>query len=139
MKPSNDFSPSSRTFTPGAPAVTQVESRVVAAWRDAAQDLGIQFTSPFVAELDGTRVELLGLVHQFGRRVGTVISVIDEPSASVTFPADEDYYASQLSSRYAEYDRQYFIDTLDDWQFFGEDSERPSWYSGKPWSRVDEI
>jgi len=24
-------------------------------------------------------------------------------------------------------------DMLDDWQFFGPDSERPSWYSGTPW------
>jgi hypothetical protein len=114
--------------------VTQVETKVAAAWREAARDLGIQFTSPFVAERGGTRVEVLGLVRQFGRRVGTIISVIDQPFSSIALSADEDYYVSQLSSKYAEYDRQYFIDTLNDWQFFGPDSEKPSWYTGKPWS-----
>jgi hypothetical protein len=114
--------------------VTQVEAKVVAAWREAARDLGIQFTAPFSVERDARRFDTLGLVHHFGRRIGTIISVIDEPSSLTRFPAADDYYSSQLSASYTRYDRQFFIDTLDDWQFFGEDSERPSWYSGKPWS-----
>jgi len=83
---------------------------------------------------DGRRFDTLGLVHHFGRRIGTIISVVDEPSSLTRYPADDDYYVSQLSHTYTRYDRQFFIDTLDDWQFFGEDSERPSWYSGNPWS-----
>jgi hypothetical protein len=114
--------------------VTQVEAKVAAAWRAAAEDLGIQFTTPFAVERNGRQIETLGLVHQFGRRIGTIISVIDEPSSLTKHPADDDYYSSQLSDSYTRYERQFFIDTLNDWQFFGPDSRKPSWYTGKPWS-----
>jgi len=108
---------------------------VVGAWRQAAHDLGVRFSAPFIFTCaDGKRVECLGLVHQFGRRVGTVISVLGQPSASAAPPVDPDYFTSTLGTGYGEYQRQWFIDTLDDWQFFGPDSERPSWYTGKSWT-----
>lgn len=44
------------------------------------------------------------------------------------------YYGSNLSPSYRQYDRQSFIDTLNDWQRFGENALRPLWYTGKPWS-----
>lgn len=114
--------------------MTGIEARVVAAWKEAAADLGIRFTSPFViAAADGRCREHLGLVHQFGRRLGTLISVLDEPSERIERPPDEDYYRSILGSGYGQYKRQLFIDTLDDWQFFGPENERPEWYSGKSW------
>jgi hypothetical protein len=112
--------------------MTDTEAKVVAAWQEAAADLGIQFTSPFlVTSSDGRRHEYLGLVHQFGRRTGTLISVLHEPSEHAPYPAGEDYYWSTLGSGYGRYERQSFIDTVDDWQFFGSESERPEWYTGK--------
>jgi hypothetical protein len=114
--------------------VTEVESSVVAAWRTAAEDLGIHFTSPFHVEWEGQQIEALGLVHAFGRRIGTIISVLHQPSSRVRHRAADDYYHSQLSDSYAQYRRQFFIDTLDDWKFFGPEAERPSWYGGKNWS-----
>jgi hypothetical protein len=115
--------------------MTDTEARVVEAWHQAAADLGIKFTSPFVLTLrDGRRFEYLGIVHQFGRRVGTVISVLKEPSAVAWFGDDDDYFTSVLGSGYGRYERQLFIDTLDDWQFFGSEAERPAWYSGKSWT-----
>ena len=119
-------------------AMTPIEAKVVAAWREASKDLGIRFTSPFPFERDGKTFEALGLVREFGRRIGTVISVIDEPSSSVGRPRSEDYLVSQLSDSYARYDRRFFINTLDDWQLFGPDSEKPAWYSGSPWSKPRE-
>jgi hypothetical protein len=114
--------------------VTEIESSVIAAWREAAEDLGIRFTSPLHIEHEGRQIEALGLVHGFGGRIGTIISVRRQPSSNFQHPKDEDYYHSQLSDTYARYDRQYFIDTLDDWKFFGPDAERPLWYNGKNWS-----
>jgi len=90
-------------------AMTPIEAKVVAAWREASKDLGIRFTSPFPFERDGKTFEALGLVREFGRRIGTVISVIDEPSSSVRQPRSEDYLVSQLSDSYARYDRRFFI------------------------------
>ena len=115
--------------------MTKVESRVVAAWREAASDLGVEFTSPFMMTgSDGQRYEYLGLVHRFGRRLGTIISVLHQPSSKPGLQGNDDYTTSMLSESYVRYDRQLFIDTLDDWTFFGPDSERPSWYTGKSWS-----
>jgi hypothetical protein len=114
--------------------MTDTETKVIAAWKKAAADLGIQFTSPFIATLaDGSTHEHLGLVHRFGRRVGTLIRVLHEPSEKSPHPAGDDYYFSILAPDYGHYERQLFIDTLDDWQFFGPDAERPEWYSGKVW------
>jgi hypothetical protein len=112
--------------------MTDTEAKVVAAWKQAEADLGIQFTSPFNApSADGSTQEHLGLVHRFGRRLGTLIRVLHEPSEKSPHPAGEDYYFSILAPGYGLYERQLFIDTLDDWQFFGPDCERPAWYSGK--------
>lgn len=113
--------------------MTDTEAKVVAAWKEAAADLGIQFSSPFVITSNSRSHEYLGLVHGFGRRVGTLIRVLHEPSERVPHPQGDDYYWSALGAGYGRYDRQYFIDTLDDWQFFGPESERPDWYTGKIW------
>lgn len=112
--------------------MTDTEAKVVAAWRQAAADLGIQFTSPIVLTLpDGSSHQYLGLVHQFGQRMGAVISVADQPSTRLPNPQGNDYFWSILFvPAYINYERQHFIDTLNDWQFFGSDADRPSWYSG---------
>ena len=116
--------------------MTEVESRVVEAWREAARDLGIRFTAPFtLTSAEGKQFDCLGLVHHFGRQGGTLISVIGEPSSKTPVPAGEEYFRSQLAEGYGEYRRQSFIDTLDDWQFFGPESERPAWYKGKYWGQ----
>lgn len=116
--------------------MTEIESKVVEAWQQAAKDLGIQFTSPFTVSIQDTRIESIGFVHHFGRRFGTIISVLNQPSSlahSVGKWQNEDYFLSVLGPSYGRYVRQEFIDTLDDWQFFGPDLERPAWYTGKPW------
>jgi hypothetical protein len=119
--------------------MTEIESRVVEAWRKAAKDLGIRFSSPFTVTTHGRQIECIGFVHHFGRHVGTIISVLEQPSSLVDLVVskkqDEDYFISVLAEGYGDYDRQSFIETLDDWQFFGPDSERPAWYTGKYWGQ----
>jgi hypothetical protein len=120
--------------------MTEKENQVVAAWKQAAVDLDIQFTSPFTISLpDGTRLECLGLVHRFGRRMGTVIAVIGEPSEPTDPLTTDDYFWSILGESYCEFDRQLFMDTLDDWKFFGPESERPAWYSGRVWGQASDV
>lgn len=56
--------------------MTELESKVVAAWREAATDLGFAFTAPFIGKTSSDKpVEALGLIYQFGRRIGTLISL----------------------------------------------------------------
>jgi hypothetical protein len=114
--------------------ISRTEAKVVQAWHHAAVDLKIRFTSPFSGTTAaGVPFTALGLVHQFGRRVGTLIQVGGEPSADLEYPADDDYTWSCLGRTcYARYDRKAWIEMLNDWQFLGPDSERPSWYTGEP-------
>jgi hypothetical protein len=112
--------------------VTDTEARVVEAWNEAAADLGIRFVSPYVARsTSGLSHEYLGLVQKFGGRNGMLVRVMGEPSEDSPDPIGDGYYWSILSSSYTRYDRQLFIDTLDDWKYFGPESERPEWYTGK--------
>ena len=118
--------------------MTEIESKAVEAWRHAADDLGIRFSSPFSVITRDGRMDCIGFVHHFGRRVGTIISVLDQPSSLANLVCkwqDEDHYISVLAAGYGKYERQHFIDTLDDWQFLGPDSARPSWYKGKYWGQ----
>lgn len=95
--------------------MTSTEAKVVGAWREAAATLGVRFTTPFTITLpDGTRQECLGLVHQFGRRGGTIIAVIGEPSEPSDPLTTDDYFWSILGQSYCSFDRQLFMDTLDD-------------------------
>jgi len=116
--------------------MSKIEDEIAKAWRCAAADLGIQFTSPFAVTISEHSLDGIGFVHQFGRRVGTIISVLNEPSSLAHLIGkwrNEDYFISVLGSGYRSYDRKRFIDTLNDWQFFGPDSLRPVWYTGEPW------
>jgi hypothetical protein len=113
--------------------MTEVESSLVAAWREAARDLGVKFTTPFAETLHGEAIHGLGLVHQFGGRVGMIISDLEQPGPWLPDRVKSDYSTSRLSDSYTRYDRKLFIATLNDWQFLGPDSQKPPWYTGKPW------
>jgi hypothetical protein len=111
--------------------MTKIETKTVAEWRKAAADLGFQFTSPYIAtSKTGEQFEALGLVHQFGGRIGTLISV--DPDADIYPDVDLDgaYCVSYLG--YAKYKRADWIEILDDWGFWGEPSKAPDWYEPGP-------
>jgi hypothetical protein len=44
------------------------------------------------------------------------------------------YCSGVYPESYCRYDRQRFIDTLNDWVWFGHPSKAPAWYTGTPWS-----
>ena len=53
---------------------------------------------------------------------------------SCNIPEENGYYCSALNfEHYKNYDRQYFIDTLNDWGYFGDASKKPHWYTGQSW------
>lgn len=112
--------------------MTERESKVVAAWQEAAADLGFRFTSPYVAtSTGGLQFEALGLVHEFGGHIGTLISA--EPEADLYPPVGDGYGVSYLAwDGYSRHDRDSWIEMLADWGFWGEPSRTPSWYSPGP-------
>jgi hypothetical protein len=112
-------------------------TNIAVAWRLAAVDLGIRVTVPFVLTPIGTDelIEFIALVHEFGSPRGTLLAAIDEQLESlqqVTRRAG--YFVSLLNPGcYEQYERQRFIDTLNDWGYFGQRTA-PTWYTGAPWT-----
>jgi hypothetical protein len=109
---------------------------IVSAFKEASVALGFPFEEEFVVQLpNGGTVKALGLVRRFGSPMGMLLF------AAGSEPALEDasalrslgFSSSVLYDGYGSYDRELFISTLDDWQFFGPDGERPGWYTGKAW------
>ncbi len=110
-----------------------MDDKIIAAWMEASKDLDFRFTARYaVTDTDGVVYEYLGLVHEFGCENGTLIGSADTCPEGNSL--ERDYFLSLLGDGYGQYDRQMFVDTLNDWQWFGKEVEKPVWYTGKPWS-----
>jgi hypothetical protein len=111
---------------------------VVEAWRQAAQDLGVAVRAPFMlaADTDGEAIECIALIEQFGSPNGTVVLGRHNSSESTRHAAKaEGRFVSLVDeASYFSYDRSLFIDTLNDWGWFGERSRAPDWYTGQAWT-----
>lgn len=114
---------------------------LVRAWRQAAADLGIVVLSPFTltADSDGGAVECVALVEQFGSPNGTVVMGRHDSAeqARVAAKAQGRFFSLIDEASYSLYDRSLFIETLDDWGWFGEIRQAPGWYTGQSWSGRD--
>ena len=115
---------------------SSIDQEVVDAWLEAAKDLDIRVTAPFSIITESGEVETYeALVHDFGRPKGTLTGrIVGDRSDPTETRSKAGYFASNLSDSYRRYDREHFIATLDDWQWFGSKDQCPSWYTGKPWS-----
>jgi hypothetical protein len=118
--------------------MTLEDQRIADPWRTAAQDLGLHVEIPFsLLDIDDTLVEYIALVHGFGAPAGTLIYTYTADNRSVLsgVGSSRGYFVSGLNPAiYGLYDRQEFIDTLEDWGWFGEGAP-PMWYTGlNPWT-----
>jgi hypothetical protein len=103
------------------------------AWIRAAADLDIRVVAPFaLTTTNGEAILFEAHILDFGGPKGTVVG--NEKNELGDVRQKSGYFCSNLYSSYRRYDRQHFIDTLDDWGWFGEKGTEPSWYTGKPWS-----
>src|SRR5205807_7582044 len=100
--------------------------------RQAASDLGICVVIPLTLTQQDGEVEFYeGCAIDFGGPKGAVFGRIDDRENSRESHIEAGYCASDLSDRYRRYDRQLFVDTLDDWKGFGRENEQPGWYTEK--------
>jgi hypothetical protein len=110
-----------------------VDEAISKAWLDAAQNLGIRVAAPFTLQANEHEVVTYEAhILDFGGPKGTVTGVLDDDLRDCR--ANAGYYCSNLAASYRQYERQYFVDTLNDWGWFGPTELRPEWYTGKPWS-----
>jgi hypothetical protein len=105
---------------------------MVDAWRKAEYDLGIAVNSNFILKLS-TGIKHFVFIPDFGGVNGTIVtSSLDTEDFNEL--RDLGFFCSALGEHYLTYDRTLFIDTLNDWGFFGEANKRPNWLTGQSWS-----
>jgi hypothetical protein len=111
-----------------------LDDQIVATWREAASHLGVRVVAPHSLELtDGTVLVVEAFLPDFGGPQGAVAVALDDQERCERATRSA-CFVSQLASRYRRFDVELFQDTLNDWQWFGPTADRPSWYTGKPWS-----
>ena len=114
-----------------------IESPITSSFGRAATELGFPFEPRFLATLEnGSEIQSLGLVRHFGSKVGTLLFSEHEPPevSAVAKLKSLGYFVSVLFESYHVFDEEHFKATLNDWGFFGQEKERPQWFTGVQWS-----
>jgi hypothetical protein len=110
--------------------LTQLNRELIQAWRDAAADLGVRLFAPCQwANTSGGYVTLEAYLPDFGGKNGLYLTDI-ERDGTEELPTN----LSKLGDSYRSFDRRHFMETLDDWGWYGETHLKPAWFSGRPWT-----
>lgn len=111
-----------------------LDDQISKAWLNAATDLGIRVVAPFRLKL-GRNESLMYEAHivDFGGPKGIIVGLIERDHTG-DVRCRHGYGSSDLSPEYRKYKRELFIDTLNDWKWFGQKGGEPSWYTGKDWT-----
>jgi hypothetical protein len=112
---------------------SRFDEAISQAWQKAQADLGIRAVAPFEINIDGRKAIVEAFVPDFGGPNGAV-ALTNETAHHKKALANLGNFASILFPPYRSYSRERFIDTLNDWEWFGRPEEKPAWYTGKPWS-----
>lgn len=99
------------------------------AWQITADDLKLSVSFPWKQN----EYELGILIRDFGSKKGTIVTGLNT-NLDFKKVEKEGYYYSQLGQGYEKYEKSLYIDTLNDWGYFGDNENRPDWYNGKPWT-----
>jgi hypothetical protein len=109
---------------------------IAMAFREAATRLKFKFEPRFLVTLpDGSIVRSIERLPHFGSTHGALVfSEKSTPSAASLSTLEEmGYFPSVVFDSYERFDEKHFVDTLDDWGFFGPDVDRPDWCTGSAW------
>lgn len=103
------------------------------AWLDAARDLGIRVEHPFHFRApDGSTVTTQGVyLPDFGSERGVLLTCRFDADTVCDAADQTDYYQSGLNPRaYEPYRRALYVETLNDWGWFGDEASAPDWFAG---------
>jgi hypothetical protein len=107
------------------------ESRLLASWKHAANDLGIEVSGPYDVVLPtGARFQVPVLVRNFGGSKGMLVlsdyAIVKDWSDEVV-QAGYGYSIMSEPEAGEEYARDVFIEVLADWGWRGPMSGKPVW------------
>lgn len=113
--------------------MTSDMNKLTDAWETASRELAIKASMPFSFEVDGRLHRCVAWLPDFGGKGGMVVVAICPPD----FERDPNlfsdaktagYYASAINlEEYRDFDRERYIEMLQDWGFFGPPEARPAW------------
>jgi len=110
----------------------------VRAWQLAGRDLDISVFAPYrvTDPAFGKPLECLALVPDFGSPHGTLVVGRHTATAAVRLFAERAGHFLSLidEDAYSSYERTLFVDTLNDWGWYGESDRQPVWYQPAPWT-----
>jgi hypothetical protein len=115
--------------------MTDLNEKIVAAWLEASNDLGVTVIAPYRVETRGPQVLWCeAFIPDFGSPTGAL--AISSRSRTMVRPVlrKASRWHSELGDGYARYSRKLFAETLDDWGWFGQEQLKPDWYTGNYWA-----
>ncbi|MCP3930771.1 MAG: hypothetical protein GY705_16915, partial [Bacteroidetes bacterium] len=77
------------------------------------------------------------LVKHFGTELGTIVLDMDDIDIADNHIPKEYCWSGLNSNNYNRYNRDQFIDTLEDWGWYGDETKRPAWYTGKYYKKKE--
>jgi hypothetical protein len=105
-------------------------------WREASQDLGLEFIAPFTLPDGEDTLTYLGLLREFGGKRGTLIifdELVDlENQSRLCGVAETHGYGFSCIELGSSYDRANMIELLKEWGWCGLPDRTPAWYRGCP-------
>ena len=104
-------------------------NKLIEAWKVASVELGIKIKTDFFIQLENEKINFDLLIENFGSKNGTVIFTVENMN-DLEKAKKYGFYCSALSLTYRNYNREIFIETLNDWGYFGLIDEKPDWYDG---------
>jgi hypothetical protein len=106
-----------------------MNAKIICAWQIAAENLGISVTAPYEKTASSGEVIVCeAYLPDFGSASGAV--VLSHDVTGKFHSILEGCWCSVLHESYESYDQALFVDTLNDWGWFGAPETEPHWYSG---------
>lgn len=120
-------------------ALSAIEKEIAQAWLRAGVELGVDVqVDGQIDDVSEPPIRYAVRIPNFGRGLGTFCRHGDAPEAEVDRLKEWAMRAgaswSVLGDAYSAYDRDLFVETLNDWQWVGE-NQPPVWYSGMSHTR----
>lgn len=115
----------------------KLDGRMSAAWREAANALGIRVVAPYTLRLpNGDALDVEAYLPDFGGPNGTIVVMLGDDHRA-RLAGTTNHFVSRIAGGekgYGAFDSRLFQDTLNDWGWHGPPELRPGWYTGTAWA-----
>ena len=109
-----------------------MQNRLMEVWREAAADLGIEVVVPYLFQSNGFEYQFVALITGFGSRRGTLVCLSEEFGKILKMATQSGFYCYGIDAESGDrYDREKFIQILNELGWYGDLFTVPTWYQGE--------